>query len=192
MASRVTIVLAAALFAAGCGDRPDPPPAEERADLADQVIMEFSTTETFGGDKSWRLLAAKAEVFGGKGFSKVYGVKVLFYGPEGDVTSTLTSERGRVSEGTRDLQAFGNVLLESSDGVTLETNSLRWDNRNERIWSAEFVTVTEGNKVLTGYGFDSDPDLKNVQVHSEVNITIREGTPDEGADNAETAGRIGG
>ena len=175
----MTMTFAAALLMAGCGGQSEPPPAEERGDLADQVIMEFSTTETFGGDKSWRLLADKAEVFGAKGFSKVYGVKILFYGPEGDVTSTLTSERGRVAEGSRDLQAFGNVLLESSDGVTLETNSLRWDNRSERIWSAEFVTVTEGNKVLTGYGFDSDPDLKNVQVHSQVNISVREETPGE-------------
>lgn len=158
----------------GCGVDSEPPREEERAVLPDQVIMEFATTETFGGDKSWKLLADKAEVFDKKGYSKVFGVKILFYGPEGDVTSVLTSERGRVTEKTRDLQAFGNVLLESSEGVKVETESLRWDNGNERIWSSEFVTVTSGTRVLTGYGFDSDPGLKDLQVHSQVKISVRE------------------
>ena len=113
-------------------------------------------------------------MFESKGYSKVSRVKILFYGPEGEVTSVLTSERGRVAERSRDLQAFGDVVLESSEGVTVETESLLWDNRNEKIWSKEFVTVTSGNEVLTGYGFDSDPGLKNVNVHSQVKISVRE------------------
>jgi LPS export ABC transporter protein LptC len=152
----------------------EPPQEAERVEMPDQVILEFSTTETFGGDKSWKLLADKAEVFDKKGYSKVTGVKILFYGPDGDVTSVLTSERGRMTEKTRDLQAFGGVLLESSEGAKVETESLRWDNRNERIWSSEFVKVTNGNKVLTGYGFDSDPGLEDFEIHSQVRISVRD------------------
>jgi LPS export ABC transporter protein LptC len=173
-------VACVALGLLGCGAQSEPPQGKESGELPDQVILEFSTTETFGGDKSWKLFADRAEVFDDKGFSKVTGVRILFYGPEGEVTSSLTSERGRVSEGSRDLQAFGDVLLESTEGVTLETESLRWDNKNERIWSAEFVTVTSENEVLTGYGFDSDPGLKNVQVHSQVKISVREKPRTEG------------
>ena len=176
----------------GCGAQSEPPPSEESAELPEQEVMEFSLTETVGGDKSWTLLAERAEVFDSKGFSKVFGVKILFYGPEGDVSSVLTSRRGRISEGSKDLQAFGDVLLESSEGVTLRTETLRWDNANSRIWSSEFVTVTSGNEVLTGYGFDSDPDLKNVEVHSQVKISGREDTDGIGKRADDSAGETGG
>jgi LPS export ABC transporter protein LptC len=186
----VTLFVTATLV--GCGIESEPPQSEESADLPEQQVMEFSLTETVGGDKSWTLFADRAEVFDNKGFSKVFGVRILFYGPDGDTSSVLTSERGRVSEGSRDLQAFGNVLLESSEGMTLETESLRWDNQNSKIWSSEFVTVKSANKVLTGYGFESDPDLKNFQIHSQVKISVREDTDGAGRNEGENAGEIGG
>jgi LPS export ABC transporter protein LptC len=186
------VILFATATLVGCGLESEPPQSEESADLPEQEVVEFSLTETVGGDKSWTLFAERAEVFDNKGFSKVFGVRILFYGPDGDTSSVLTSQRGRVSEGSRDLQAFGNVLLESSEGMTLETESLRWDNQNSKIWSSEFVTVKSGEKVLTGYGFESDPDLKNVQIHSQVKISVREDTDGAGRNKGEDAGEIGG
>ena len=60
MVLRAIVVTGIALACAGCGAQSEPPEASESDALPDQVIMEFSTTESFGGDKSWKLLADKA------------------------------------------------------------------------------------------------------------------------------------
>lgn len=164
----------AVLVLAGCNAESEPPQPPEGVALPDQEVMEFSLTETVRGSKSWTLFADRAEVFDRKGYSRVHGVKIMFYGPDGEVSSVLTSLRGRVTKNTKDLEAFGQVVVETSDGVKLETESLKWDNRAGRIWSSEFVTVTRKREVLTGYGFDSDPDLTNVQIHDQVKISVRE------------------
>jgi LPS export ABC transporter protein LptC len=157
----------------GCGGSEEssgPAPVE---DLPDQEVLDFSLTETVSGVKAWTLFADRAEVYGQKGYSKVYGVKVHFYSPEGELTSVLTSERGRVDDRTKNLQAFGNVVVRTSEGVVLETESLRWDNRLGKITSSRFVTITRGREVLSGYGFTSEPDLSDVRVLSDVKITVR-------------------
>jgi LPS export ABC transporter protein LptC len=174
-------VLFAAALTGGCDSVKESPQSAESEKLPDQEVTEFSLTETVGGVKSWTLFAERAEVFDAAGYSKVYGVRVLFYDDKGEITSVLTSQRGRVDDKSKDLQAFGDVLVETSDGVTLRTRSLHWDNRRAKIWSNEFVTVTREREVVTGYGFDSDPDLRNAQIRSQVEIKVREGQGEGGA-----------
>jgi LPS export ABC transporter protein LptC len=180
LASAVAVVLFGAL-PWGCDSVQESPKPAETEKLPDQEVTEFSLTETVGGVKSWTLFAERAEVFEAEGYSKVYGVRILFYDNKGEVTSVLTSQRGRVDDKSKDLQAFGDVLVETSDSVTLRTRSLHWDNRRAKIWSDEFVTVTREREVVTGYGFDSDPDLRNAQIRSRVEIKVREGQEEGGA-----------
>ena len=111
-------------------------------------------------------------MFGGKGYSKVEGVKVEFYDPEGEVSSVLTSLKGRVDDKRKNLQAYGRVVLRTTEGVVLETETLHWDNTRGVVWSNDFVTVTRGKEVLTGYGLESDPNLTDVRVKSRVNIRM--------------------
>lgn len=188
----VIVLLLCAVLLAGCGSAQDSPEPAQTERLPDQEVTEFSLTETVGGVKSWTLFAERAEVFEEDGYSKVYGVRILFYNVDGEVTSVLTSYRGRVDDKSKDLEAFGDVLVKTSDDVTLRTRSLHWDNRREKIWSNEFVTVTREREVVTGYGFDSDPDLQNAQIHSRVEIKVREGEADEGEDALGEAAQRGG
>jgi LPS export ABC transporter protein LptC len=162
----------AALAAGGCGSQGDTPGPGGATKSPDQEILDFSSTETFQGSKSWTLFADKAEVFDGKGYSKVEGVKVEFYGPEGEVSSVLTSLKGRVDDERKNLQAYGRVVLRTTDGVVLETETLHWDNTRGVVWSNDFVTVTRGTEVLTGYGLESDPNLTDVRVKSRVKIKM--------------------
>ena len=182
-------ITAVALAAGGCSSEGEMPGPASTAESPDQEVVEFSLTETVQGSKSWTLFADKAEVFDRKGHSKVEGVKVHFYDPEGEVTSVLTSLRGRVEDSRKDLQAFGQVVLRTTDGVMLETETLHWDNRRGVIWSNDFVTVTRGGEVLTGYGFESDPNLTDVQVKSQVKIKVEgEGGGVVGDDSSKASG----
>ena len=92
-------------------------------------------------------------------------VQVDFYDEWGEHTSVLTSQKGSVNEGTNDLEAIGNVIVQSDSGVVVKTEMLFWDNELQRIHSDEFVSITSPTERLQGTGFESDPHLKNYKIY---------------------------
>ena len=90
------------------------------------------------------------------------GVTVDFYNNEGEHTSKLTSEKGKLDENTNNVEAYENVVLVSDSGYTLKTEKLWWDNVVEKVISDQFVTITTIDKdTLYGVGFESDRTLVN-------------------------------
>ncbi len=89
-------------------------------------------------------------------------IVVDFFDEQGNHTSQLTSEKGRLDEATNNIEAFGNVHVVSDTGITLQTEHIWWDNRLEKIVSDEFVTITTAeNDTIYGTGFESDQNLEN-------------------------------
>ena len=93
------------------------------------------------------------------------GITVDFYDKNEQHTSTLTADRGRVNDATKDLEAFGNVVFVSDSGTVVETEYLFWDNRRKKVRSDKFVTVTSPKERLQGYGFEADQGLKNYVIY---------------------------
>jgi LPS export ABC transporter protein LptC len=89
----------------------------------------------------------------------------------------LTADKGEYNQVTHDLTALGNVVITTSEGYTLETESLVYLRELGEIHSEDFVTVTRGDDVLTGYGFTGYPELKNVDIKRDVRAYLRD---DEG------------
>jgi len=88
-----------------------------------------------------------------------------FFDTEGEHNSKLTSVNGRLNEATNDIEAFGNVVVISDTGITLQTERLRWDNNIEKIISNEFVTIiTADQDTFFGKGFESDQNLNNWRI----------------------------
>ena len=68
--------------------------------------------------------------------------------------------------------AFGNVVVTTTDGKVLETDSLYWNSDSSKIVTECFVRLTEGSDVVTGYGLECDPDLGTVDIKRDVRATI--------------------
>ncbi|MBL0174216.1 MAG: LPS export ABC transporter periplasmic protein LptC [Ignavibacteria bacterium] len=93
------------------------------------------------------------------------GLVVNFYDRDGKHSSRLTSDRGKVNDQTRDLEAFDNVVFTSDSGTVVKTDYLFWDNAKKKVRSDRFVTVTSPKERLQGYGFEADQGLKNYVVY---------------------------
>ena len=79
--------------------------------------------------------------------------------------SHLVADSAKIDDKTRDMFAFGNVVVVSdSTGSRLETQVLEWNNRTQRLYSNEFVRINTPNETIEGYGFESDPSLKNYRI----------------------------
>lgn len=96
------------------------------------------------------------------------GLKVNFYNEEQKHTTTLTASRGRVNDITKDLSAYGNVIVISEDGTTLKTEKLYWKNETQKIETDAYVEIDSPREKIRGTGLISDQSLKNYKI---LNVT---------------------
>jgi len=79
---------------------------------------------------------------------------VDFYNPLEIKTTTLTSLRGRVDDASKDLYAFENVVAKNDSGTKLESEMLMWRNKDQKIVTDKFVTITTPTEKIQGYGLN--------------------------------------
>ncbi|MBI5464129.1 MAG: LPS export ABC transporter periplasmic protein LptC [Ignavibacteriales bacterium] len=92
------------------------------------------------------------------------GVTAHFFDREGQQTSVMTSSEGTVDETTNNLEAWGNVLVVSTDSTKLRSEKLYWDNVRQLIHTPEFVRIVSPKEKLQGHGLESDQSLKNYRI----------------------------
>jgi LPS export ABC transporter protein LptC len=142
--------------------------------MADQEFADFTTMESDSGKVKWILEAPVARVYNLRKLLVTDDPRITFYDEEGGVSSILTADKGEYNQVTHDLTALGNVVVTTTEGYTLETETLIWLRELGEIHSEDFVKVTRGNDVLTGYGFQGYPELKNVDIKRDVRAYLRD------------------
>jgi LPS export ABC transporter protein LptC len=168
--------VAAALLCASlaaCDKSPRVVPGAASGELPDQEVSDFMVTETDAGKPEWTLHARSAAMFNARNVLVARGVRVDFFDDTGKLSSTLTSREGEMHQVRRDMVARGNVVLQTTEGTRMSTESLRFLNASQRIVSDDFVRVERQGDVLTGYGFESDPDLKHFEFKRQVQAVVR-------------------
>lgn len=168
---RAWLLLAlAGLAVAGC-ERQEPSPTAS-PEVPDQVVSQFTLTETVNGQLRWKLTARGASTYRGLGVIRATGVALDFYDADGRTYSHLTAREGEIRTATNDMAARGDVVVTTQSGTRVETPSLRFLNRAQRIVSDDRVTVRRGGDVLSGIGFESDPSLERWEFRREVRAQV--------------------
>jgi len=173
-AGSVLIALACVLGLQGCHQRKAPAPGASNLALPDQEARDFSLTETSEGKKNWTLWASYAAMYNAKNLVDAKTIRIEFFDSKGKRYSKLTADQGLVDQRTNNLEAVGNVRIVTETGVHMETDSLHWINNTQKIVSESFVKVTRNQDVVTGYGFESDPNLDHFHLKREVRAEVRD------------------
>jgi len=175
------VLLAAALLGAvsGCAQRRSVGPAGSSGELPDLEINDFALTETDAGKPEWKLYARYAAEYSARNSYVARDLKVDFYDDQGARSSVLTAREGEINGRSRDMTARGNVVLVATEGTRLSSEELKFLNHDQKIVvpDDQLVTVQRGSDVLTGYGFESDPDLKHYEFKRRVQATVRSKVP---------------
>lgn len=69
-----------------------------------------------------------------------------------------------------------NVHIRSQKGDKFDTQLLYWDQRTERIYSDQFIRIEQVDKILTGYGFESNQQMTEYQIFNNTGIFTVEDT----------------
>jgi LPS export ABC transporter protein LptC len=168
----ICAALAAAAVSCGQGDRPQR--SLGTTEMADQEFSDFRTMESDSGQVKWILEAPVARVYNIRKLLVTDNPRITFYDENGEISSVLTAEMGEYNQDTHDMTALGNVVVTTIEGYTLETESLIMLRELGEIHSEDFVKVTKGDDVLTGYGFQGYPELKNVDIKRDVRAYLRD------------------
>lgn len=164
------LLAATALAAAGCErETPSRPASPE---TPDQIVRAFTLTETVNGLPRWKLTAESAATYRSQGVIRARGVAVDFYDSGGKQYSHLVAREGEIRTANNDMLARGHVLVTTTSGTQVETETLRYLNREQRIESEDRVTVRRGSDILSGIGFTSDPSLEHFEFHRAVRAQV--------------------
>lgn len=90
---------------------------------------------------------------------------VDFLNKRGEVTSSLSSRKGKIDDVTEDMYAIDSVVVvNDSAGTKLETDELMWRKEDEKIVTDKFVTITTVDEIIQGYGLESDQSFENYTI----------------------------
>ena len=159
----------------GCGaERPSQISASSE-DLPDQEVSDFVLTETDQGAPQWTLYARHAATYNATHVIKARDIRVDFFDAKGARSSELVAREGEINQRSRDMTARGNVVLETTEGTRMSTEVMRFDNRRQKIVvpDDQKVRVARAGDVLTGFGFESDPELRHFEFKRSVEATVR-------------------
>ncbi len=175
MVPHVLLLAVVAMVAmTGCKSRTAPTPDASDLQMPDQEARDFTLTETSEGTKNWTLWASHASMYNAKNLVDARVIRIEFFDSKGKRYSTMVADQGLVDQRTNNLEAVGRVRVVTETGVHMETDSLHWTNSTQKIISDAFVKVTRNQDIVTGYGFESDPNLDHFHLKREVRAEVRD------------------
>ena len=151
----------------GNEDAPTPPDSGP-----DQVVRDFQRTESRGGRVTLVLEASRGDLYDRDRRVELVTMRVDFYSREGEHMSRLVADSGHVDTRTENMEAFGNVRVDSDDGAVLNTSRLAWVNEPGEIRTNELVRFQRGADESRGRGFVSDPSLKTFRIMQRVEAEV--------------------
>ncbi len=142
---------------------------EKPAAQSSEQISDFSLVG-YGekGKKAWDLAGKNADIF--DEIVKLKDVVGNFYGPEEDIT--LTAQRGDFNKTSGLVHLEQNVVIVTSTGAKLTTESLDWDRKAELVTTKDLVNIKRDNMVTSGVGAVGEMGLKQVTLEKNVKVDI--------------------
>ena len=160
-------------LAAACSDTEPPPVASQGslADTAEQVMFGARTVLLEGGVRRGELFSDTAYFFDQGTRIELRGVRTNFFTEAGALEGTLTSRQGTFNNRSQVMEARGDVVVQSQDGRRLTSPELRFLITENEIRSDSSFVLTRPGERLTGVGFRSDPNLRNVRIERTTSGT---------------------
>lgn len=133
----------------------------------DLIMRRVRLIEKRGGQKEWEVVAKKAEFNKSDDKINLEDIIATFY-PVGRKPITVSSKNGIVNNENKDIELKGDVFIKSDDGFKLDTENLMWIS-SKRIFETDgLVKITGRRFKITGRGFISDIDSKDIKIKSKV------------------------
>lgn len=162
------LAMAALIAAAACSDEKAQPPVvgvkPTLADSAEQWMVGVRHLLTGNGVKRGELFADTAYAFEESSRLEFRKVRIEFNTAQGVKNATLTAKRGIHRSRFGQFDAYGNVVVVTTDGRKLSSQELKYNQGANEISSDSAFVFEDGDRIQRGIGLRTDPDLKRIQI----------------------------
>ena len=136
---------------------------------SDEQINDFSLTG-YGerGKKSWDLAGKTADIF--DEVVKLKDVIGNMYGKEEDMR--LTADQGDFNKVNGKIHLQDNVIITTTSGTKLTTDSLDYDRKNQTMNTEDIVNIFRDNMTTVARGAHGETNLKKVSLEKDVRLDI--------------------
>ena len=101
------------------------------------------------------------------------GMSIFGYTEEGMLETEIVADKAKhlkYKDGRETWEAFGNVVVKNLiKQETMETDTLYWDQENERIYTHCYVRMYSPDGFAQGYGMQSDQRARNTELFNLFN-----------------------
>ena len=152
----------------------------EQLDLEDtptQVVNDMFVVQTENGNMKMRAEAPRMEKYS-KGDTLDYelfpeGFFVYGYDEQGRLVTEIVADNARhmkYDDKRETWEAFGNVVVKNLiNQEVMETDTLYWDQENEKIYTHCYVRMYSPDGFMQGYGMESDQRARSTILHNNFN-----------------------
>lgn len=163
-------------------NKPDPavvleevPKPKAPKELLSQTMQGVRSVGTSPKGREWELFAQSAQGYREKGQWELANVNVKFFGKEGTYY-TVTGNRGTIDGETKDMDIEGDVVMRTSSGYVLKTDSMAYGAVKKTLQTEERVVMTGPKKndevlKMEGKGIRVDIDSNVMSLKSDVKTT---------------------
>lgn len=136
-----------------------------------QELRDVRYSQSKEGRLQWEMVASAVEQTL-DGPTNLENVKITYYSDDGRVT-VLTADSGLYEDSTRNAALRGNVVVTTSDGNSLRTDALTWNQQSELLEGEGDVTMTRGESIIKGKKFELSPEDETFKIYN-VEGTVHE------------------
>lgn len=142
---------------------------EQNTQSSDQQINDFSLAG-FGqrGKKTWDISGKSADIF--TDVVKLKDITGNLYGEQEQIK--LTAERGDFNKAEGKVHLEENVVVTTSSGAKLTTDTLDWDRKKQIVTTQDEVNIEKENMVTNAVGAVAQPNLNKVTLQKDVTVKI--------------------
>jgi len=144
----------------------------------DQQINDFSLSG-YGekAQKTWDLSAKTADIFDNN--VKLKEIVGNLYEEKEDIK--LTADKGDFDKQEGRVHLEQNVIVATSSGAKLTTDSLDWDRKNQIVSTKDTVNIERGNMITVAQGATGEPNLNKITLDKDVTVNINPQTQQQEA-----------
>ncbi len=136
---------------------------------SDQQVSDFSLAGYGdGGRKTWDLAGKSADMSGD--MVKLQDIAGTMYREQDQIN--VTADKGNFDRKEGSVHLEDNVVVSSSAGATLTTDSLDWDRKNNTVSTPDQVNIERENMMARAIGALGDTALKQVTLQKDVQVDI--------------------
>ena len=159
----------------------------ELEDTPTQVVNDMFVVQTENGNMKMRAEAPRMEKYS-KGDTLDYelfpeGFFVYGYDEQGRLETEIVADNARhmkYDDKRETWEAFGNVVVKNLiNQEVMETDTLYWDQENEKIYTHCYVRMYSPDGFMQGYGMESDQRARSTILHNNFNnyaIVVKDST----------------